>query len=50
MEKEQTIRTVEETLAKLRSLGDVTMPASVARKIIEVESILEEARKLLLLK
>ena len=50
MNKEQVVLHLESVLHRLRELDAVTMTAMAARKIIEAEIALEEARKMMLLK
>jgi hypothetical protein len=50
MNKEQIVLHIESILRKIRELDEVTMPAMVARKLIEAEQSLEDARKMMFLK
>ena len=50
MNKEQLVMHVEMLLRRIRELDAVTMPAMAARKIIEAQQALEDARKMLIIK
>ena len=43
--KELVIKTLEEILSKIRSLNNIEMMAMASRKIVEAETLLEDARK-----